>query len=141
MRAALIALVLLTIGFVPAASAVMLRTPVLEEWSAECKVVAGQMHTIRLKMKWLGPGTESYEFRFTNAQGQHLRFYETLSSMGEGTFALPAGNYVLTVSIVGRSDPNNPVLMPGTGKSVYSDILVPTPVSTNGRGTGCRFAP
>lgn len=140
MRAALVALAFLTIAFVPSASALMLRTPVVEELNVECKIVSTQMHTIRLKMRWLGPGTDSYEFKFTNAQGQHLRFYESVSAMGEGTFPLPAGNYVLTVSIVGRSDPNNPVLLPGTGQSVYRDIVVLTPVSTNGRGTGCRFS-
>jgi len=115
------------------------RTPAVEQIKVECAYRAGQMHTVRLTLKFLGFGTDSYEFLFTNAQGQQTRFYEMVSSMGTGTFPVAAGTHKLTVRIVGRPEANTVVPKSHTGMAIYENIIVPQPISTQGRGTGCAF--
>jgi len=44
------------------------------------------------------------------------------------------------VSIVTRPTATTVLRVPNTGQAIYQNIVVPQPVSTQGRGTGCRFA-
>jgi hypothetical protein len=98
------------------------------------------MYTVTLTMQWQPGGIQLYEFLFTSSQGQQKRFYESMNAMGTGNFMVPAGTHTLTVSIVTRPTATTVLRVPNTGQAIYQNIVVPQPVSTNGRGTGCRFA-
>lgn len=136
-----IAILSLVFAWLVTVPALAVPTPVIEKLDVTCQFRAGQMHTVSITMKWgIFLGTYSYEFAFKNTQGQQFLFYETVTAMGASTFPLPAGTYDLTISVVGRADPNTPTIMPWAGKTLYNNILVPLAVSTNGRGTGCRFS-
>jgi len=98
-------------------------TPVLTSLRTQCKMVGGQLHTVVLNTKTVFIGTDGYEFKFTNAQGQVTKFYQRSDPFFDRSFPVPAGTYTLLVSgvnLVLKTVLNN------TGQTLYRDIVVPS---------------
>ena len=137
MIARILAALLAATGCVVMASpAYALSTPMVDTMKAECQMVDGQMHTIRITMVWNRViGSDIYEMKFTNMQGQATKFYRGVNRMDPMTYPLPAGTYTLLITVVNVLHEQ----WRGTGQAQYRNIVIPVAVSSGGKGTGCVF--
>jgi hypothetical protein len=117
------ALIGVTCAFASSSPAFAQRTPIVTSLKTQCKMVGGQLITVVLNTKTVFIGSDGYEFKFTNAQGQAMKFYQRSDHFPDRSFPVPAGTYTLLVSGV---NPYTKTVLNNTGQTLYLGIVVPS---------------
>lgn len=112
-------------------TAFALATPGIASVSVQCEIIQGApnvLDTVRINFDSMIHMGLEFDFRNV-ATGQTVSFQLIANTWPSNPFPVPPGTYNLTV----RQNYGQ------HSWSVWNNIVVPHTVSTNGKGTGCRF--